>query len=121
MNNFSEHIKTRRSVRTYNGQTLDNAGSFADPLEMVRFALYAVNKQPWRVVVIENAVHFYLRRNRDYRHGGNLDLQMIDMSIALCHFALTAAEYGLNVEFVRNTPQLASNSGAEYVASSIRK
>ena len=38
--------------------TPEQAGALAQPLELVRWAPSAVNKQPWRAVAVENAVHF---------------------------------------------------------------
>lgn len=97
--------------------TKEKAGKFAEPLEMVRLAPSAVNKQPWRAVAAENAVHFYLKRSKGFGHEGKLDMQKIDMGIALCHFALTAAEEGLDVTFARNDPKIAVDPGVEYIAS----
>lgn len=101
----------------YTPLSKEKAGSLALPLEMVRLAPSAVNKQPWRVVVSDNAVHFYLQRSKGLGHEGKLDIQMVDMGIALCHFALTAAENDLSVEFVQNDPKLAIGSEVEYIAS----
>lgn len=100
-----------------NPLTKEKAGKFAEPLEMVRLAPSAVNKQPWRIVVADNAVHFYLKRSKGFSHEGKLDMQMIDMGIALCHFALTAKENGLSIELVQDDPKLASNYDVEYIAS----
>lgn len=95
----------------------ETAGEFADPLEMVRLAPSAVNKQPWRVVVANNTAHFYLKRSKGFDHEGKLDVQMIDMGIALCHFALTAKENNLNINFAQDDPKLISNDDVEYIAS----
>ena len=35
----------------------ERAGNLAQPLEMVRLSPSAVNKQPWRVIVADNAAH----------------------------------------------------------------
>ena len=43
-------------------------------------------------------------------------MQMIDMGIALCHFAITAKENGLAVEFIQEDPGIGAE-GMEYVAS----
>lgn len=96
--------------------TKEKAGKFAVPLEMVRLAPSAVNKQPWRAVVAGDSVHIYLVRSKGVGHGEKLDMQMIDMGIALCHFALTAEEIGLQCAFVNTDPQLANAEG-EYIAS----
>ncbi len=92
------------------------AGALALPLEMVRLAPSAVNKQPWRVLLTDGKVHFYLKRSKGFGHGEKLDMQMIDMGIALCHFELSAAEAGLKPVFCRERPQLPSE-GLEYIAS----
>jgi hypothetical protein len=44
------------------------------------------------------------------------DLQRIDMGIAMCHFALSAAELGLTGGW-QSTPMLAPASGTEYILS----
>ena len=95
----------------------EKAGILALPLEMVRLAPSAVNKQPWRVVVASDAVHFYLKRSKGFGHGGKLDMQMIDIGIALCHFALTAAQCGLNLQFAQQEPETIQPADMEYVAT----
>ncbi len=78
------------------------AGPYEEPLEMVRLAPSASNKQPWRIVKDPGAAlfHLYLQRTKGYdRNRKGLfrmaDLQRVDMGIAMCHFALTAEELGL--------------------------
>lgn len=97
--------------------TKERAGDLAQPLEMVRLSPSAVNKQPWRVVVADNAVHFYLKRSKGFEHGENLDMQKVDMGIALCHFALAAREKDLHISFVQDNPMLISEPDTEYIAS----
>jgi len=83
----------------------DNAGEFAQPLEMVRKAPSASNKQPWRIIKDQDAWHFYLLRTPGYLDNRYLkivkieDLQRVDMGIAMCHFELTARELGLAGEW----------------------
>ncbi len=95
--------------------TKEKAGKWAEVLEMVRLAPSAVNKQPWRVVVCDNTVHFYLKRSKGFARTEKFDMQMIDIGIALCHFDLTAKQNNLNVVFEQNDPKLESD--AEYIAS----
>lgn len=75
------------------------AGAYGEPLEMARLGPSASNRQPWRIVREGAAWHFYLRRTAGYKGSTGLfvaaDLQRVDMGIAMCHFALTAAERGL--------------------------
>lgn len=98
--------------------TKEKAGSFELPLEMVRLAPSAVNKQPWRAIVCGSAVHFYLKRSKGFTVS-SLDMQMIDMGIALCHFDLTSQEIGLDIKFVIDDPKIASGDATEYIASYI--
>ncbi len=46
-----------------------------------------------------------------------LDMQMVDMGIALCHFALAAKEMNLNLSFMQEDPKLESAVDIEYIAS----
>lgn len=43
-------------------------------------------------------------------------MQMIDVGIALCHFALTAKACGLEMEFTQKEPELPA-ADMEFVAS----
>ena len=95
------------------------AGALAHPLEMVRLAPSAVNHQPWRVVKVDNTLHFYLKRTLGYSSEGRPDMQMVDMGIALCHFHLSAKEKGLQTEFLISDPKLSDT--CEYVASFLVK
>ena len=96
--------------------TREKAGGLLTSLEMVRIAPSAVNKQPWRVVVGDNMIHFYLKRSKGFGKEGKLDMQMIDMGIALCHFALASKECDLDMEFVQKAPEILADN-MEYVAS----
>jgi len=96
--------------------TPEKAGKLCLPLEMVRLAPSAVNKQPWRVVVTDIAAHFYLQRSRGFG-SGVLDMQKTDVGIALCHFELTANEMGIGTEFMRAEPDLTQKNEAEYIAT----
>ena len=97
--------------------TSEKAGSLAQPLEMVRWAPSAVNKQPWRVVVKDNMVHFYLKHTGKFVSAAAGDMQKIDMGIAMCHFDLAAQESGLNVQFCINDRKIPTPTDTEYIAS----
>jgi nitroreductase len=103
------------------------AGEFALPLLMVRIGPSASNKQPWRIVKIGEAWHFYLRRTPGYPSPVfNLllslaDLQRVDMGIAMCHFDLTAKHLGLEGDWGVNDPGIALlDEHTEYSISWIR-
>lgn len=68
---------------------------YAIPLNMVRLAPSAINKQPWRILKKGNFYHFY------YIPG---HFSLNDIGIALCHFEQTARELNLkgHLEFIKN-------------------
>jgi hypothetical protein len=97
----------------------DTSGPFALPLEMVRLAPSASNRQPWRVVMNEKGFHLYLARTFGY--GAlfrDIDLQRIDMGIAMFHFERTALELGLKGSWHVQDPGISPlPSSTEYVVS----
>ncbi len=103
--------------------TQEEAGKYSLPLEMVRLAPSASNKQPWRIIKDKkgNVFHFYLRRTKGYYKEDNIfkmmDLQRIDMGIAMCHFELTANELGLKGKWKDTDPGIALPERTQYVVS----
>jgi len=101
------------------------AGPYAEPLEMVRLAPSASNKQPWRIIRVGDAWHFFLQRTKNYGEGSLLfrllhlaDLQRVDMGIAMCHFELTARELGLAGHWVIDEPDIKKpDKSVEYTVS----
>lgn len=93
----------------------ENAGAFADALEMVRWAPSATNRQPWRAVVAGNTVHFYEEKTlKDSPLG---DIQKVDLGIALAHFDLTMQENGFTGKFIEADPGFALPENTEYIIS----
>lgn len=76
------------------------AGDFVFPLDMLRLAPSASNKQPWRIIKAGSTLHFFEYRTPGYSSAFNFDMQSIDMGIAACHFHLAAIEKGLSGSFV---------------------
>jgi len=96
------------------------AGNLADLFEMVRWAPSAVNKQPWRLVVDGNRVHFYKKGSKTFVDPDTgWDIQKIDMGIAIKHFMTGAAEKGFSVDFVIEDPQFAAPDGIFYTATCV--
>jgi nitroreductase len=113
--------------------TEDAAGVYQQPLEMVRRAPSANNKQTWRVVLsgdaagcmsagtdasvcpgatdATNALHFYKVPSMGY--------ESLDAGIALCHFEQTCRELGIegHYEVLSNAPQAPQKTKAAYVIS----
>jgi nitroreductase len=105
-------------------------GSFQTPLrkgnhekldtlfEMVRLAPSAVNKQPWRLILDGMAIHFFLNRTKGFEKMFKMDLQRIDMGIAICHFELAAGEVGINGAWKISCPEIQSRpEDIDYVVS----
>jgi nitroreductase len=97
------------------------AGRYRDPLEMLRLGPSASNRQPWRVVKEQgrDIFHLYLRRSKGYdKLIKAVDLQRLDMGIAMSHFELTARELGLGGRWSRLPPPTGPRPEAmEYVQS----
>ena len=87
------------------------------PLEMVRWAPSATNKQPWRVVVEKDQVHFYEKKTKGYEKDSYGDIQKVDVGIALCHFEIAAKEKGLKGSFVQSDPGIKTAEDTEYMAT----
>jgi nitroreductase len=111
------------------GKPLERAGAgdFELPLEMLRWAPSASNKQPWRVIKDGEEVHLYLRRSPGYLDNSGArvmqiaDLQRVDMGIAMCHFELTARENGLSGKWVVADPGKGPfEDNIEYTVSWVR-
>lgn len=100
------------------------AGHYQEPLELVRLAPSASNKQPWRVVQVENRYHFYLQRTKNYPGSffnkilDLADLQRIDLGIAMAHFELSLPELELEGAWIKADPGLSlPNTGKDYIIS----
>jgi len=67
----------------------------ASILECIRLAPSASNNQPWRIVSDGNILRFYLCRKPGYQKAfSKVDIQMLDIGIAMAHFDLAAHENG---------------------------
>ena len=88
--------------------TETSAGIFAQPLEMVRLAPSANNKQEWRALKENDVIHFY--------KIPFLTFDSIDIGIALCHFELACKELSINGKF-EVLKEYPAHNKAEYVIS----
>ena len=111
-------------IETYKPLIKDSLDKYVTALEMVRLAPSASNQQPWRVLYDnrKNIFHFVLHRTPVYSQVAKLvatvDLQMIDMGIAMCHFELSAKELGAKGSWriLEPGPKLCYK-GEKYIAS----
>ena len=77
----------------------EEAGDLAFPLDMLRLGPTASNKQPWRVLLKDGALHFYEDKAPGYSDAFAFDIQRIDMGIAAAHADLALRERGISGRF----------------------
>ena len=97
--------------------TQEAAGELTTPLEMVRWAPSAVNKQPWRVVLNGKTAHFYENKSKGYVDGTGWDIQKIDLGIALYHFTCGLEAQGIDWRLAVTDPGLSAPEGTVYIAT----
>lgn len=98
------------------------ASDYAEALESVRLGPSASNRQPWRVLKREGVWDFYLQHHPSYRAQMRMvtavDLQRVDMGIAMNHFALSAEALGLQGSWLAQPPAVPlPNPHLEYIIS----
>ena len=99
----------------------DKAGELRLPLELVRLSPSAVNKQPWRIVVDGDKVHFYEKRSKGYVADG-WDVQKIDMGIAMCHFVCGLEEIHSKAELIVSEPGIVCPAETSHIVTfAVRK
>lgn len=76
-----------------------DAGEYALPLELLRLAPSATNKQPWRVVQSNGAYHFYAEIDPGNSDANPVVIQRVDVGIGASHFHLAALEKDLPGKF----------------------
>jgi hypothetical protein len=92
---------------------------FQRALALVRLAPSASNRQPWRVLhdPDRSAFHFYLARSPGYQALQSVDLQRIDLGIAMCHFALGCQAQGVAGTWTGDLPPGPQPPNLEHVAT----
>lgn len=89
------------SAKTKKPVIADEAGEICQWLEMLRIAPSASNNQPWRILVHKDKLQLYINRKRGYKKMfGSIDIQMIDMGIAMCHLDLMAHHDNYNPKWL---------------------
>lgn len=97
------------------------AGDLEFPLEMIRLGPSASNKQPWRILIMDGAVHFFEHKDPGYSDSFPYDIQRLDMGIAVAHFDLAVREKGIQGHFdTACEPQMALPAHMHYCCSWIR-
>ena len=96
----------------------EESGDLKFPLEMIRLAPSASNKQPWRILLQNNVCHFYEYKEPGYSDSFPYDIQKIDLGIAAAHFDFAVKEKQLKGHFdTRCQPDIELPENIEYVFS----
>ncbi|MFW9906005.1 MAG: nitroreductase family protein [Candidatus Thorarchaeota archaeon] len=99
----------------------EKVNQYEKPLEMIRIAPSASNRQPWRIIKEKHTqtYHFFILRKKSWysRFLSWPDFPRIDIGIAICHFNLTAHELELSGDWQLINPNLTIPSHLEYVIS----
>lgn len=82
----------------------DEAGDYAEPLEMLRLAPSDKNTQPWRVLKAGNNYHFFVTYKLGISRGEEI-IKRVDAGIALSHFHQTILELDLKGYFKQTKPE----------------
>ena len=72
-------------------------------LRAIQAAPSASNKQPWRVTVSNQFFHIFLKRNEGYGKQLEIDIQAIDIGIAVSHLTISLEEDGYQPKFIKKT------------------
>jgi hypothetical protein len=91
----------------------EKAGEYAIPFEMLRFAPSAGNRQPWRVILDNDIIHFYLDMSLIPERYQKKSLYLLDLGIALSHFELTCTELNLRGRYVSISKEALPESSAQ--------
>lgn len=95
----------------------NDAGKWKELLECVQWAPSATNKQPWRLIVSEDDknVYFYEKHTRKPLKGAAIDIQKVDMGIALCHFEIAADEKNMKGHVIQKDPGISHDPDTDYI------
>lgn len=95
----------------------EEAVLFSEALDLMRLSPSAVNKQPWRVVLKDGVIHFYKYLNSQLSERASIDVQKIDVGIALATFDLAMMENGYTGEFFVDENSHPEDESMEYQIS----
>lgn len=86
-------------------------------LELVQLGPSASNKQPWRLYVDDNTIHFYIERTNKYPPVSmGYDIQALDIGIALCHFSVGLHHFEKTFQYIK-LEQVKTFSNQNYILS----
>lgn len=96
---------------------LDMENPILHSLSLVRRGPSASNKQPWRVHIDKDKVHFCIKRTPNYTGGvSGYDMQNLDIGIALCHYEIGMKYFDMKTEYIIDN-NIGNIDNCQYVIS----
>ena len=93
----------------------DSIHPLKEALTYVKLGPSASNKQPWRIIIHNNHVHFYLERTPHYAENLPFVIQALDLGIAILHFE--EGLKSLNISYQMKEIEYKVPEGYEYILS----
>ncbi len=78
----------------------ESAGEYFSPLEMIRIAPSAGNRQPIRVILDKDILHFYVDLSHVPDQYRKRSLHLLDLGIALSHFEMSCNELKMRGQYI---------------------
>lgn len=95
----------------------EEMAQYRDLLQGVRLAPSSMNRQPWRIIKVNNKFDFYLFRKQKIKgESTGIDMLKIDLGIAMAHFDLLALGKGMDGDWINEPPQ-SETEQLEYIIS----
>lgn len=88
-----------------------------EALEGVRLGPSASNKQPWRLLIREDKVHFYLAEDKKYNAALGFKVQYLDMGIAMYHLEAVLKDHHIIGEWLKDNPNVKTPNNHLYIAT----
>jgi len=82
-------------------KAIDESHQYIDAFKAVQSAPSASNKQPWRIVFIKDTFHLFLKRTKGYGERLKIDIQCIDIGIALYHLMVSLEDLHLSPSLIK--------------------
>ena len=96
---------------------LDVDDPISSSLDLVRRGPSASNKQPWRIFVDKEYIHFFLKRTPKYKGTAlGYDIQALDIGIALSHFEIGMIHFNKKYEYF-NESEIIKKENHQYIIS----
>ncbi|MBN2876419.1 MAG: nitroreductase [Bacilli bacterium] len=113
-------LDSRFLFKDYNNELpfdMENDSFMTMCLKLVQLGPSASNKQPWRLYVDKDVIHFYIQRTKQYPPISlGYDIQALDIGISLCHFSIGLTHFEKTYHYQKRE-QVKSFPNQDYIIS----